>query len=234
VCGMASMTAAAGNVRITRKWIKRLHVRVCPPHGEVRVSAPLWMPAADIHAFLHQRRDWIEQCQQRQQQRQAANRNDMCDGEMHRYLGLAYPLRLCRSSARPSVTLQHDALCLHISAEMDAAQRLQLLQRWYRQQLQAMLPALLAQWQPVVGAEAAECRIKRMSTRWGSCNPRARRIWLSLELIKQPLECIDYVVVHELVHLHEASHNHRFRALMDQCMPDWRERRRLLNAGTAQ
>jgi len=234
VCGMASMTAAAGNVRITRKRIKRLHVRVCPPHGEVRVSAPLWMPTADIHAFLHQRRDWIEQCQQRQQQRQAANRNDMCAGEMHRYLGLAYPLRLCRSSARPSVTLQHDALCLHISAEMDAAQRLQLLQRWYRQQLQAMLPALLAQWQPVVGAEAAECRIKRMTTRWGSCNPRARRIWLSLALIEQPQACIDYVMVHELVHLHEASHNHRFRALMDQCMPDWRERRRLLNAGTAQ
>ncbi|GAB4118616.1 MAG: SprT family zinc-dependent metalloprotease [Wenzhouxiangellaceae bacterium] len=228
------MSAPLNDVRITRKRVKRLNVRVCPPHGEVRVSAPWWMSERDIHNFLHQRRDWIEQCRQRQQQRQAANRNDMCAGEMHRYLGLAYPLRLYRSRGRPSVTLQCDALCLHISAEMDAAQRLQLLQGWYRQQLQAMLPQLRARWQPVVGAQAAECRIKRMSTRWGSCNPRARRIWLSLELIKQPLECIDYVMVHELVHLHEASHNHRFHALMDQCMPDWRERRRLLNAGTAQ
>ena len=223
------MVMALADVSITRKRVKRLNVRVCAPAGEVRVSAPLWMPEADIHAFLHQRRDWIEQCRLRQRQRQAANRNEMCDGELHRYLGVAYPLRLCRGNARPAVTLQRDALCVHITADMDTAQKLLLLQSWYRQQLQALLPHLLARWQPVVGAEAAECRIKSMKTRWGSCNPRARRIWLSLELVKQPQACIDYVMVHELVHLHEASHNHRFRALMDQCMPDWRQRRRQLN-----
>jgi len=223
------MVAALAGVTITRKRVKRLNVRVCAPAGEVRVSAPLCMPEADIHAFLHQRRDWIKRAQQRQRQRHIESQVAMSNGEQHRYLGHSYPLCLHITVSRPALCLQTDTLHMHVTESMDRSQRLQLLQHWYRQQLRAMLPGLLDRWQPVVGAEAAECRIKRMKTRWGSCNPRARRIWLSLELIKQPQACIDYVMVHELVHLHEASHNHRFRALMDQCMPDWRERRRLLN-----
>lgn len=223
------MTLAPETIRITRKRVKRLNVRVCAPAGEVRVSAPLWMPEADIHAFLRQQRDWIERAQLRQRQRHLADHVRMTDGEQHRFLGHAYPLRLYRTAAKPSLCWQQDALHMQVTESMHATQRLQLLQQWYRAQLQAMLPDLLRRWQPLVGAEAAECRIKQMQTRWGSCNPRARRIWLSLELIKQPQACIDYVMVHELVHLHEASHNHRFRALMDQCMPDWRQRRQQLN-----
>jgi predicted metal-dependent hydrolase len=218
------------DIKITRKRVKRLNVRVCPPHGEVRVSAPLWMPEKDIHAFLQQRSDWIDKCRLRQQQRHRVSAPAMTEGELHGYLGQGYPLQLSTTARARTVVLQDDVICLQVSATMDAAQRLQLLHGWYRSQFQAMLPDLLARWQPVVNAEASECRIKRMKTRWGSCNPRARRIWLSLELIKQPLECIDYVMVHELVHLHEASHNHRFRALMDQCMPDWRLRKKRLNA----
>ncbi len=223
------MVAAPADVTITRKRVKRLNVRVCAPAGEVRVSAPLWMPEAEIHAFLQQRRDWIQRAQQRQRQRHSESQVAMTHGELHRYLGHGYPLCLHITATRPALSLQADALHMQVTKSMDTSQRLQLLQHWYRQQLQAMLPGLLNRWQPVVGAEAAECRIKRMKTRWGSCNPDARRIWLSLELIKYPHACIDYVMVHELVHLHEASHNHRFRTLMDQCMPDWRDRRRLLN-----
>jgi len=218
------------DIKITRKRVKRLNVRVCPPHGEVRVSAPLWMPERDIHAFLHQRSDWIDKCRLRQQQRHRLSAPAMTEGELHGYLGRVYPLKLSTTARTRTVSLQGGAIRLQVTAAMDAAQRLQLLHGWYRRQFQAMLPDLQARWQPVVQAEASECRIKRMKTRWGSCNPRARRIWLSLELIKQPAECIDYVMVHELVHLHEASHNHRFRALMDQCMPDWRLHRKRLNA----
>ncbi|MCB1767209.1 MAG: M48 family metallopeptidase [Candidatus Competibacteraceae bacterium] len=111
----------------------------------------------------------------------------------------------------------------------DREARAAILQDWYRQTLQAQLPALLAEWEPRVGVTVAEARIRRMKTRWGSCNIPARRIWLNLELAKKPPAGLEYVLVHELVHLHERTHNARFQAFMDALLPNWRLRRDLLN-----
>jgi predicted metal-dependent hydrolase len=120
-------------------------------------------------------------------------------------------------------------LSMQVRPGTDTEKRLEILNAWYRCQLQNQLPGLLAQWEPVVGVQAAECRIKRMKTRWGTCNITARRIWLNLELAKKPPECLEYILVHELVHLHERHHNERFRTLMDRYLPSWRLHRDRLN-----
>jgi hypothetical protein len=122
-----------------------------------------------------------------------------------------------------------DFLDLFVRPETTVAQRQRVLECWYREQLRGQIPALLAQWQPVLGVAAAEWGIKKMKTRWGSCNIRARRVWFNLELAKKPARCLEYVVVHELVHLLERNHNARFKTLMDQHLPTWRTCREELN-----
>ena len=115
--------------------------------------------------------------------------------------------------------------------ETSAEQREQVLQRWYREQLKALIPPLLEKWQSVLGVQVADWGIKKMKTKWGACNIDARRIWLNLELAKKPVQCLEYIIVHELVHLLERHHNDRFQKLMDQFMPQWRLHREELNRG---
>jgi predicted metal-dependent hydrolase len=130
------------------------------------------------------------------------------------------------SSERRSVRLDVDGLLvMHIAPGATRETRIALLDEWYRRQLRDRIPMLITAWEPVMGVSVAEWGVKRMRTRWGSCNPRARRIWLSLELARRPIACLEYVVVHEMVHLLERGHNRRFYAFMDQFLPDWRSAR---------
>lgn len=223
----------SASVQITRKQVKNLTVRVCPPDGQVRVTAPMRMPDAVILAELDRRQQWITKWQLRLRGQIQPLAYTISTGERHYFQGQAYPLQLSTGARKPGVQLVSGMLAMQVRSTTTTAQRLRLLQDWYRQQLQALLPDLLARWQVVVGAQASECRIKRMKTRWGTCNPRARRIWLNLELIKYPPNCLDYVLVHELTHLHERLHNRRFWSLMDQFMPDWRSYRQLLNGNSS-
>lgn len=145
-------------------------------------------------------------------------------GETHFYQGTGYTLQMVPTAGRARVVLHEELkhLELHLPAESTAAQREHLLTAWYRAQLKAQLPALLAKWEPIVGQQATCWGVKQMKTRWGTCNIQAKRIWLNLELIKCPPRCLEYVVVHELVHLHERYHNARFWGFMDEFMPEWR------------
>ena len=134
---------------------------------------------------------------------------------------------------RPHVRMQPDGvLSVGYQPGADLETRRALLERWYRDQLRERIPSLIEKWQPVLGVSVAEWRVKRMRTRWGSCNIRARRIWLSLELARRPLECLEYVVVHEMVHLLEYGHTGRFYGLLDQFLPEWRSSRQLLRGET--
>jgi predicted metal-dependent hydrolase len=116
-----------------------------------------------------------------------------------------------------------------VRPELTATQRGVVLYKWYRKQFKSMVPALLAKWEAVIGVHADEWGVKRMKTRWGTCTPDAKRIWLNLELAKKPMNCIEYVIVHELIHLLERNHNARFKALMTQYMPLWNQYRAELN-----
>ncbi|MCC3156789.1 M48 family metallopeptidase [Hymenobacter sp. 15J16-1T3B] len=228
---MSKTVQIAGlEVELVRKAIRTLRVTVYPPHGRVRVAAPLRLPEANIHEFVAARRAWIEKHRARFATQTPAAELTYSSGETHYYRGHPYQLRVHAAESRARVLLQEDGILdLYAPASSTAAERQQVLTAWYRARLKEQIPALLARWEPVVGARAAAWGIKQMRTRWGTCNTRAQRIWLSLELIKKPQECLEYVLVHELTHLHERLHNARFWGLMDQFMPEWRQYKARLN-----
>jgi hypothetical protein len=214
-------------IELIRKNIRSLRLTVYAPDGKVRVAAPLRMPASTIEEFVVARRGWIQKHQAKFAAREQPVALAYVSGETHFYQGKGYVLQVLPTLGRARVVLREELgqLELHLPADSTAAQRAQLLTAWYRARLKAQLPDLLIKWEPIVGRQATSWGVKQMKTRWGTCNIRARRIWLNLELIKRPLPCLEYVVVHELVHLHERLHNARFWGLMDQFMPEWRKHR---------
>ena len=228
---MHQITVGGVEVSVLRKAIRHLRLGVYPPSGSVRVSAPLAVSDAAIRLAIAGRLAWIRRQQARIAGQPQPPRQEGVSGESHFFLGRGYRLNVieCKGPARVCLSGSTESLDLLVRPATSAAYRVGVLQYWYRQALKELIPPLLARWQPVIGVQAADWGIKRMRTRWGSCNVRARRIWLSLELIKKPVECLEYVLVHELVHLLERRHNRRFFAHMDQFLPTWRLTRAALN-----
>ncbi|MGB5541414.1 MAG: SprT family zinc-dependent metalloprotease [Gammaproteobacteria bacterium] len=217
-------------VEITRKDIRTLRLSVHAPDGRVKVSAPVAMPEAFISAFVLDRLGWIRKHQLRLAARHEQPACRYADGEHHWFSGRRYVLKVIERQAPARVALGDDSLVLQVRPGASAEQRRALLDAWYRRYLKAALPSLIAGHQPRMGVQVQAFGVKRMKTRWGSCNPRARRIWLNLELARAPSECLEYVVVHEMVHLLERRHNTRFHALMDRFLPGWREHKDRLNS----
>lgn len=223
------MQIAGVAVEIVRKPIKHLHVGVYPPTGFVRVAAPQRMDDEAVRVAIVSRLGWIRRQQKAFAGQVRQSKREMVSGESHYFQGRHYLLDLKASDGRPEVALGSRAMVLRVPRGYDHAQRDAVLQRWYRRQLRALLPPLLEKWEPRVGKTVSEVRIRKMKTRWGSCNARAGRVWLNLELIKKPRACLEYVLVHELVHLHERHHNDRFLKRMEALMPNWRVHRDELN-----
>ncbi len=218
-------------VQVVRKEIKNLHLGVYPPNGRVRVAAPSRVSDDAVRLAVVGRLGWINRQKARfaAQARQSAR--EMVSGESHYVFGRRYRLRVVRAPGRAKVVLAGKGMLeLRVAPEADTAARLRVLQGWYRKQLRERLEPLVQKWQERIGVKATACGIKRMKTKWGSCNNEAGRIWLNLELAKKPAQCLEYLVVHELMHLIEREHNDRFKELMDWHLPDWKARRTLLNA----
>lgn len=213
---------------ITWKKIKNCYIRLLPPDGRVQISAPHRMSNKAVKALFLERLDWIRSKQKTIQARPVQPQRQYLDGEEHFYLGKPYQLQLQHSYRKRQPTISGEALFLYLKSQGTAEYRASILDSWYRQQLEKIIPPLLKKWQPILGVKASEWRIRKMKTRWGTCNTVAKRIWLNLELIKKPLECIEYVLVHELVHLLEPSHNKRFYDLMDHYLPGWQKQRKML------
>ena len=216
-------------VEVVRKEIKNLHVGVYPPDGRVRVAAPLRLDQEAVRLAVISRWAWIQRQKKvfRQQIRQS--QRELVTGESHYVQGRRYRLRVIECDGVPSVNLSNTTLELRVRPGSDRDKRDAVLQNWYRKQLKAQLPALVDKWEPIVGVRVADTRIKRMKTRWGSCRVESRRIWLNLELAKKPVACLEYILVHEMIHLLERHHTDRFRELMDRFMPNWRIYRDELN-----
>ncbi len=217
-------------VDIHRKAIKNLHVGVYPPDGKVRIAAPSHLNDEAVRLAIVSRLGWIRRQRQgfARQVRQSAR--EMVTGESHYFGGRRYRLNVVEQPGNPRVRVANNStLELRVPPGTDREGRLQILDRWYRRQLKAKIPELLTHWEGVVGVEVAECHVKKMKTKWGSCTIQARRIWLNLELVKKSPRCLEYILVHEMVHLLERHHTDRFRGLMDQYMPDWRLRKAELN-----
>ena len=231
---MAHLLIDGLRVEVTRKHVRYLRLSVHMPDGQVRISVPWRTSEAAIRTMVLTRQTWIRKQQAIFRARVPPPVLTYEAGETHYYQGRAYELRRPICTGRPRVELTETGfLDLYAPAEATPAQRAHVLATWYRSQLKAQVPTLLAKWEPVVGAQANAWGIKQMKTRWGTCSLRAKRIWLNLELIKRPLPCLEYVVVHELVHLHERLHNARFWDLVGRAMPDWATRQRELNQWAA-
>lgn len=230
--GAYSMVVSGVTVEVRRKPIKHLYIRVDPYDGRVRVSVPVRMDEQTLQRAVASRLVWI-----RGRQRALAGRPDhvIATGETHYYRGLPHRLEVVEHAGRPAVRVTDaETIELQVRPGTDAAARRALLERWYRRMLAEEIPDLIAKWEPGMGVRVAEWRIKRMKTRWGTCNILDRRIWLNLWLARMPRECLEYVLVHEMVHLLERRHNARFRAYMDRFLPRWRMyRERLQHMETA-
>lgn len=217
-------------VEIVRKRIKNLHLAVYPPDGRVRIAVPTHIDDDAVRVAVSTQIAWIhrQQARMRAQPRQSAR--DMVTGESHYVDGRRYLLRVVERPTRPSIRVVGvRTLEIVVRPGTERDQRLALLERWYRKRLREQVGQLVETWEPVMGVTVEEYGIRKMKTRWGSCNPRAGRIWLSLELAKKSPGCVEYVVVHEMVHLLERKHDDRFRGFMDQFLPTWRLLRDELN-----
>lgn len=218
-------------VQIVRKAIKNLHLGVYPPQGRVRVAAPLAVTDEVVRLAVAGKLGWIKRQQARFKDQPRQSEREMVSGESHYFLGRRYRLRVIPHDGAARVRLRNKStLELEVRPETNAQQRDRVLQQWYRQQLKRRLPALLEKWQPLLGVSVAEWGIKKMKTRWGTCNVEARRVWLNLELAKKPVRCLEYILVHELAHLIERHHNDRFVSLMNKHLPQWRLHRQELNS----
>lgn len=216
-------------VQVVRKDIKNLHLSVHPPDGGVRISVPLHVHDDHVRLAIIGRLPWIrkKQAHFREQPRQSAR--EMVTGESHYVFGKRYRLEVIERHGKHEIVVKNNTtLLLHVRPGTTTANRLLVLNDWYRDQLKKRIPGLLDQWQRKIGVETTSWGVKRMRTRWGSCNIQRKRIWLNLELAKKPSECLEYVLVHELVHLFERHHNNRFRGFLDRFLPLWRVARDVL------
>lgn len=217
------------SVDVVRKDIKNVHLGVYPPSGKVRIAAPAWMELDTIRLFAINKLAWIKQQRKKMRAQERETPREYLERESHYVWGRRYLLKIMEQDARPSVDLTHRHLQLQLRPGTDIEKREQLLADWYRDQLKQAVPELLARWQPLIGVRAERFYVQRMKTKWGSCNAAARTIRLNTELAKKPPECLEYIVVHELVHLREPTHNDRFVAWMNKLMPRWRDCRDMLN-----
>lgn len=214
---------------VVRKDIKHVHLSVYPPDGRVRISAPRDMALDTIRVYALTRLDWIRRQQRKLLTQERETPREYLERESHFVWGKRYLLRLVDADSASTVKLKHSTLELHLRPGSDVAKRREVLEAWYREQIRQAVPALLAKWGALLGARPNRVLIQRMKTRWGSCNHASGHIRLNTELARKPPICLEYIVVHELLHLLEPTHNARFQFLMDEAMPHWRQIRNELN-----
>lgn len=226
---MESIQLSDVEIELTWKPIKNLHLSVHPPAGTVRVSAPRTMPRDVVRAFLIGKLPWIRKQREKILAQERESPREYLEGESHYFQGQRLLLEIHPASGPYRVEVNHQALQLYLHPSAGIEARRRLLERFYREHLKGEVPNYIKGYEKRLGVEVAEFGIKKMKTRWGTCNPRARRIWINLELAKKPPECLEYLVLHEMLHLIEPRHNRRFKTLMERHYPRWRSVRDQLN-----
>lgn len=224
------ITVSGLPVEIVRKAIKNLHLGVYPPNGRVRVAAPVRVRDEAVRLAVISRLGWIKRQRTRFHSQERQSAREYVSRESHYFLGRRYLLNVIERNGPSRVSRNgHTILELQISKRAGRFRREQILLGWYRKNLKALILPLIEKWEAKMGTRVESWGIRRMKTKWGSCNSAEQRIWLNLELAKKPVRCLEYILVHEMVHLIERHHNDRFTMLMDQFMPNWRAHRDELN-----
>ncbi len=226
---MEALRIGDQEVEVVFKPIKNVHLSVHPPTGRVRIAAPEHMSLDTIRLFAISKLGWIRKQQRSLNQQQRESPREYLDRESHHLWGQRYLLQLEHHDAAPRVSLDHTRLILRIREDTPLSVREAALDGWYREQVRSAATPLITKWQPIIGVQVARLFVRRMKTRWGSCNHRLRTIRLNTDLAKKPPECLEYLIVHEMVHIIEPTHNDQFRQLMARFLPNWQHHRNLLN-----
>ena len=213
-----------------RKKIKNIHLTVRPAEGKVRVTAPERVSREAIRLFLISKIPWIQKQLEKCNNQIRQTKKEFVTGEVHYFLGAGYLLNLLQTSGKGKVELRNNMqMDLYTRPGSTIEQREKIMTEWYREQLKMRIPDLIEKWEKIMGVKVRSWGVKRMKTRWGTCNIRDRRIWINLELVKFPPKCLEYIVVHEMVHLLEKYHNKVFTTYMYRYLPDWRSIKEELN-----
>ncbi|GAA3967533.1 SprT family zinc-dependent metalloprotease [Streptomyces marokkonensis] len=226
----AYLTIRGIDVDVIYKSIKNLHIGVYPPLGRVRVAAPHQLDDEQVRLAVIQRLPWIKE--QREQFRSAARQStrEMVTGESHYVWGVRRRMKVVERPGRAHFELDGERLLLYVPPRTSAERRRELLDQWYREQVRHAIPSLIAKWEPILEVSVSRWSIKRMKTKWGSCNRETGHIWFNVELAKKPPACLEYIVVHEMAHYLERHHDDRFTKLVERSMPNWRSLRDQLNS----
>jgi len=217
------------SVEVVRKTIKNLHLGVYPPNGRIRVAVPFRMSDDAIRLAVIGKLGWIKRHRKKFEGQPRQSKREMVNGESHYFMGRRYRLNVTEHTGNPRVTVNGTHMDVCVKPGSTVAQRERVLLEWYRRQLRTMIPPLLSKWEAALGVHTSRWGIKKMRTRWGTCNVRSRSIWINLELAKKPVECLESIIVHELAHLIERNHGPKFMAIMDKNLPHWKQQRAMLN-----
>lgn len=227
---MSKISVADIPIEVLRKNIKHLHLGVFPPEGRVRVSAPLRFSDETVRLFAVSRIAWIKKQKQKFVGQERQPKREYVSGESHYFQGQRYRLNVIEVDAPPKVELRHKTyIDLYVRPGSHKVKRQEILNDWYRLNLKTVIPCLISKWQEIIGIQVAEWGIKTMRTKWGTCNAKAGRIWLNLELAKKPVHLLEYILVHEMVHMLERRHGQPFIAHMNRLLPKWPAYKQELN-----
>ena len=221
---MEQITINDIKIDVIRKKIKNIHLAVYPPTGRVRIAAPLQVNEDTIRLFTISKLAWIRRQQRKFAGQERITPREYLSRESHYFQGKRYLLNVIEEEKSPKVILKNKTyIDLHIRPDTTTAKRHEIMNEWYRAELKKLIPELIDKWEKIINVQVSEWKVKQMKTKWGSCNIAKSRIWLNLELAKKPIHCLEYIIVHEMVHLLERHHNERFLNYMNTYLPNWKQ-----------
>lgn len=227
---MQQITVANIKIDVVKKDIKNLHLAVYPPTGRVRIAAPVQTNDEAIRLFAVSKLGWIKRHQRIFVSQDRETAREFVSGESHYFNGKRYLLKVIEQDAKPRVEVQHKKIELYVRTNSTTRQRATVLNEWFREQVKKQIPELIAKWENTMQVKVNDWGVKQMKTKWGTCNIESKRVWLNLELAKKPSRCLEYILVHEMVHLLERHHNDNFLSYMDKFLPQWRNQKKELNS----
>jgi len=216
-------------IQVEQKRIKNVHLSVLPPKGNVRIAAPLHLSEETIRLYAISKLSWIKKQQKKIRSQERESKREFINKETHYFQGRKYLMRVFEVNAPARVVINKRFIDLYIRPKTNTKKRQALLNAWYREQLRDLVAGYIGKWEKTISVKVGAFGIRSMKTKWGTCNIKAKRIWINLELAKKPLQCLEYLVVHEMVHLLERKHNERFLAYLNKFMPRWKSYREELN-----
>lgn len=217
-------------IDVVRKDIKNIHLAVYPPTGRVRIAAPFRVNEDTIRLFAVTKLGWIKRHQRKFEAQERQTPREYKNRESHYFQGRRYLLNIIEADSTPKVVLRSKTyIDLYVRPESSTEKCHEILNEWYRQQLKQLIPELIQKWEKIMQVQVNEWQVKQMKTKWGTCNIEKKRIWLNLELAKKPIHCLEYIIVHEMVHLLERHHNDRFSHYINTYLPNWKQLKMELN-----